>query len=79
MGDKLVIGSRAGNALALDPGEGRVLPSSPLSGGGDSGARYEDVHDQVHDQVDDQIHFWRQGLADAGNLEVRAGSIEAQR
>jgi outer membrane protein assembly factor BamB len=57
LGDRLVIGSRAGNAVALDLRDGRILWSTPLSGGIDSEARYDDVHRQVYLGTDDGLVY----------------------
>jgi outer membrane protein assembly factor BamB len=66
IGDKLVIGSRAGNVVALDLREGRVLWSTPVSGGVDSEARYDDVHGQIYVGSDDGMVY---------ALDPRSGSI----
>ncbi len=57
IGDQLVIGSRAGNVVALDLRDGHQIWSTPLSGGIDSEARYDDVHRQVYLGTDDGLVY----------------------
>jgi outer membrane protein assembly factor BamB len=51
--DRLVIGSRAGSVVGVDPDLGRIVWATPLSGGIDSEARYDTAHDQVYIGADD--------------------------
>jgi outer membrane protein assembly factor BamB len=53
VGDRLVMGSRAGTAVALSLTDGHILWSTPVTGGVDSEARYDDTHKQVYLGTDD--------------------------
>jgi outer membrane protein assembly factor BamB len=53
VGDKLVVGSRAGNVVALSAGSGRTVWSTPVSGGIDAEARYDAQRGQVYLGSDD--------------------------
>src|SRR3954466_3239159 len=52
-GSRLVIGSRAGNVLALNTADGRTLWSTALSGGVDGDARLDRDRGQVYLGSDD--------------------------
>jgi outer membrane protein assembly factor BamB len=53
IGDRLVIGSRDAKVVALATDDGRVLWSTPVSGGIDSEARYDERKGQVYVGADD--------------------------
>jgi outer membrane protein assembly factor BamB len=53
VGDRLVIGSRGGKAMALALADGQILWSTPVTGGVDSEARYDASHEQVYLGTDD--------------------------
>lgn len=53
VGDRLVIGSRAGQAVALSLADGQKLWTTPVTGGVDSEARYDETHRQVYFGTDD--------------------------
>jgi outer membrane protein assembly factor BamB len=53
VGDRLVIGSRGGKAVALALSDGQILWSTPVTGGIDSQARYDGTHHQVYLGTDD--------------------------
>jgi outer membrane protein assembly factor BamB len=57
VGDRLVIGSRAGNLVALALDDGRILWSTPVSGGVDSEARYDARKGLVYLGTDDGTVF----------------------
>jgi outer membrane protein assembly factor BamB len=57
VGDRLVIGSRAGNVLALGLNDGQVLWSTPVTGSIDAEARYDDTHKQVYLGTDDGMVY----------------------
>ncbi|HVZ72179.1 MAG TPA: PQQ-binding-like beta-propeller repeat protein [Polyangia bacterium] len=50
---RLVIGSRAGNVVAIDPAQGHVDWAVAVSGGVDSEARYDAARDQIYVGTDD--------------------------
>src|SRR5262245_44226552 len=45
---RVVIGSRAGAVVALDPDRGTIAWSTPVSGGVDAEARFDQVRDQIY-------------------------------
>lgn len=53
VGERLVIGSRAGKVVALNRDDGRVLWSTPVSGAIDSEARHDPARRQVYVGTDD--------------------------
>jgi outer membrane protein assembly factor BamB len=53
IGSRLVIGSRAGRLVALGTGDGRVVWSTPVSGGIDAEARFDERRGQVYFGSDD--------------------------
>jgi outer membrane protein assembly factor BamB len=53
IGPRLLIGSRAGKMVALGSGDGRVLWSTPVSGGIDAEARFDGARGQVYLGSDD--------------------------
>jgi outer membrane protein assembly factor BamB len=53
IGNRLVIGSRAAKLVALGTGDGRILWSTPLSGGIDADARFDGTRGQVYVGSDD--------------------------
>ena len=53
VGDRLVIGSRAGQVVALSLADGQKLWTTPVTGGVDSEARYDETHRQVYFGTDD--------------------------
>jgi outer membrane protein assembly factor BamB len=53
VGDKVVVGSRAGKLVALAVGDGRVVWSTPVSGGVDAEARFDAQRGQVYVGSDD--------------------------
>jgi outer membrane protein assembly factor BamB len=53
VGDRLIVGSRAGKAVALALSDGRLLWSTPVTGGVDSEARYDPTHRQAYLGTDD--------------------------
>lgn len=53
VGDRLVIGSRAGEAVALSLKDGQRLWSTKLTGASDAEARYDETHKQVYLGTDD--------------------------
>jgi outer membrane protein assembly factor BamB len=53
VGDRLIIGSRDAKVVALALDDGRVLWSSPVSGGVDSEARFDERKGQVYVGTDD--------------------------
>jgi outer membrane protein assembly factor BamB len=55
--NKLIIGSRSGNVVALDVRDGHQIWSTPVSGGVDSEARYDDVHGLVYLGSDDGLVY----------------------
>jgi outer membrane protein assembly factor BamB len=54
---RLIIGSRAGEVVALDLRDGHPLWSVPVSGGVDSEARYDDTQHQVYIGTDDGLLY----------------------
>jgi outer membrane protein assembly factor BamB len=50
---RVVIGSRAGNVVAVDPAQGHIDWATTVSGGIDSEARFDPVRDQVYVGADD--------------------------
>jgi outer membrane protein assembly factor BamB len=57
IGSRLVIGSRAGKLVGLGSGDGRVLWSTPLSGGIDDEARFDAPRGQVYVGSDDGTFY----------------------
>jgi outer membrane protein assembly factor BamB len=57
VGDRLVIGSRGGKAVALALSDGQILWSTPVTGGIDSQARYDGTHHQVYLGTDDGLIY----------------------
>jgi outer membrane protein assembly factor BamB len=57
VGDRLVIGSRAGTVVALSTEDGQQLWSTPVSGGVDAEARYDQTHGQVYLGTDDGLVY----------------------
>ncbi len=55
--NRLILGSRGGNVVALDVRDGHVLWSTLVAGGVDSEARYDDVHHQVYVGSDDGLVY----------------------
>jgi outer membrane protein assembly factor BamB len=53
----LVVGSRAGSVVGIDPAVGRVLWATQLSGGVDSEARYDAARNQVYVGTDDGTFY----------------------
>jgi outer membrane protein assembly factor BamB len=53
VGDKLVVGSRAGKMVALSAADGRTVWSTPVSGGIDAEARFDAKRGQVYVGSDD--------------------------
>jgi outer membrane protein assembly factor BamB len=53
VGDRLIIGSRAGNAVALGLSDGRQLWTTPVTGNVDSEARFDPTHKQAYLGTDD--------------------------
>ncbi|HEY0711681.1 MAG TPA: PQQ-binding-like beta-propeller repeat protein [Polyangia bacterium] len=53
VGDRLIIGSRAGRAVALALSDGRQLWSTPVTGNVDSETRYDPTHKQAYLGTDD--------------------------
>jgi outer membrane protein assembly factor BamB len=53
VGDRLIIGSRAGNVVSLDVADGKTVWSTPVSGGVDAEARFDKAHGQVYLGTDD--------------------------
>jgi outer membrane protein assembly factor BamB len=54
---KLVIGSRAGNLVALDTSNGRTVWSTPLSGGVDGEVRLDEARGQLYVGSDDGFFY----------------------
>lgn len=57
VGSRLIIGSRAGKVVALDVADGRVLWSTPVSGGVDGAARFDEGRGHVYVGSDDGIFY----------------------
>jgi outer membrane protein assembly factor BamB len=77
IGGKLIIGSRAGNVVALDVRDGHQVWSTSLSGGIDSEARFDDVHKQVYVGTDDGMVYALDAESGAVRWSYRGqGSIE---
>jgi outer membrane protein assembly factor BamB len=53
VGNKLVIGSRGGQVVALDVADGKTLWQTPVSGGVDAEARFDPSYGQVYVGTDD--------------------------
>jgi outer membrane protein assembly factor BamB len=53
VGNRLVIGSRAGKVVALESADGRTAWSTPVSGGVDAEARYDESRGQIYVGSDD--------------------------
>jgi outer membrane protein assembly factor BamB len=64
---RLVVGSRAGNVVAVDPTGGHIDWSTPLSGGIDAEARFDAARDQIYVGADDGSFY----ALDAGKGTVR--------
>jgi len=74
---RLVIGSRAGSAVGVDPDTGRLAWATPLSGGVDSEARYDAARDQVYLGTDDGTFYAVDPAGGAVRWSYRAkGAIE---
>ncbi len=53
VGNRLVIGSRAGQVVALDLADGKIVWQTPVSGGVDAEARFDPSYGQVYVGTDD--------------------------
>jgi outer membrane protein assembly factor BamB len=57
VGNRLVIGSRAGSLVALATNDGRVLWTTPVSGGIDSEARFDSARGNIYVGSDDGFFY----------------------
>jgi outer membrane protein assembly factor BamB len=64
---RLVVGSRAGNLVAIEPGAGHIDWATGLSGGIDAEARFDVARDQIYVGADDGSFY----ALDAGKGSVR--------
>ena len=53
VGNRLIIGSRAGQVVALDLADGKIVWQTPVSGGVDAEARFDPSYGQVYVGTDD--------------------------
>jgi outer membrane protein assembly factor BamB len=76
-GGKLVIGSRAGSVVGVDPEQGRVTWATPVSGGIDSEARFDPARKQVYVGADDGTFYAVDPSSGAVRWSYRAkGAVE---
>ena len=57
VGNRLIIGSRAGQVVALDVADGKVVWQTPVSGGIDAEARFDPSYGQVYVGTDDGLVY----------------------
>jgi outer membrane protein assembly factor BamB len=57
VGNRLIIGSRAGQVVALDVADGKILWQTPVSGGIDAEARFDPSYGQVYVGTDDGLVY----------------------
>ncbi len=57
VGDRLVIGSRAGRIVGVDTANGNIAWSTPISGSVDSEARFDELQGQVYVGADDGAFY----------------------
>jgi outer membrane protein assembly factor BamB len=57
VGNRLIIGSRAGQVVALDVADGKIVWQTPVSGGIDAEARFDPSYGQVYVGTDDGLVY----------------------
>jgi outer membrane protein assembly factor BamB len=57
VGNRLIIGSRSGQVVALDVADGKIVWQTPVSGGVDAEARFDPSYGQVYVGTDDGLVY----------------------